>query len=126
MSYNHTSPLKSSTHQKGEKSFKASSSNSVSNSVAAVVSTLLNAQRAGQKNIQLSPNRCGGIILPILTILRNEGYIQGVKLTKKSATFEKTNVTVYLRYDGRGQPGIRDLRSVSLPSRRLYLPASAL
>ena len=118
MAFIRNNSTKLSTPQKSE--------NSVSNPLATIISTLLNAQRAGHQSIQLSPNRCGGFILPVLAVLANEGYIQKVETNKVNDTSQKGSITVHLRYDGRGQPAIRDIRPVSLPSRRLYLPASAL
>jgi small subunit ribosomal protein S8 len=113
-----SNPVTKNKHTKGL--FKATSSSSVANTLAVVVSTIANAQRAGYQFVRFSPNRCGGLTVPLLTILRNEGYLNKVEISDGSWA------TVYLRYDGRGQPAIRSLRLVSTPSREVYLRAAAL
>ncbi len=55
----------------------------------------------------------------ILKILKNEGYISGFKKKDKQ-------LSVKLKYDPSGRPGIDEIISVSKPGRRIYIKSSQI
>jgi small subunit ribosomal protein S8 len=54
----------------------------------------------------------------IIKIFLNEGYINEYKITEEN---NKKYIVVSLRYTEHGEPTIRGLKRVSLPSRRVYI-----
>jgi small subunit ribosomal protein S8 len=54
----------------------------------------------------------------ITKIFYEEGYIKDFKIIEEDG---RKNIVVYLRYTDNGEPTIRGLKRVSLPSRRVYV-----
>jgi small subunit ribosomal protein S8 len=54
----------------------------------------------------------------IIKIFRDEGYLKDYKVFEEN---NKKNIVVYLSYTDNGEPTIRGLRKISLPSRRVYI-----
>jgi small subunit ribosomal protein S8 len=54
----------------------------------------------------------------IVKLFRDEGYIKDYKVLEEN---NKKSLVVYLNYTDNGEPTIRGLKMVSLPSRRVYV-----
>ncbi|MFH0951716.1 MAG: 30S ribosomal protein S8 [Patescibacteria group bacterium] len=54
----------------------------------------------------------------ILKILRDEGWISGYE---KSQTEKFPQLVIVLKYDETGQPMIKHIKRISMPSRRVYV-----
>jgi small subunit ribosomal protein S8 len=76
-----------------------------------------NAGRAGHPAIEV---RGSNLLQRLAELLRDEGYIANVKVTReKPQKFLK----VTLKYEAPRQPAIRSMQRVSRPSRRVYVNA---
>jgi len=54
----------------------------------------------------------------ILKILKDEGFIRNVELSKQELV--KKLIRVQLKYDGNGRPAISNLKRISRPGKRMY------
>lgn len=78
---------------------------------------LRNAAKAGQPAIEIKGSN---LLLKLCELLRDEGYVANVKVTKEKP---QKAIKVTLKYDNNKQPVFSSLRRVSKPSRRVYLSA---
>ncbi len=92
---------------------------SLSDPIADMLTRIRNASRAGQMNVRFPGSR---LKESILSILKNEGFIESFNVKKES---KKTDIEVTLKYFNK-QPVIRELERVSTPGRRFYLQARDL
>jgi len=96
------------------------------------ISSIHNAQRLGRKQITFSSPfevASNSLRRNLLRILVREGYLESFSIFQSvstSGTPIGSIFTLFLKYGPRGEPAIRDIRALSLSSRRVYLPASAL
>lgn len=79
-----------------------------------------NAAIAGQASIELKGSN---LTLKLIELLRDEGYIANVKVTKEDP---QKVIKVTLKYDNNRKPVFLIMRRVSKPSRRVYVQASEL
>lgn len=78
--------------------------------IADLLTRIRNAQRAGHGVVCFPFSR---LKLEVVKILAREGYLQGISR-------EKDSIEVGLRYGGRREPVLTNLRRISRPGRRIY------
>ncbi|MEK8022315.1 MAG: 30S ribosomal protein S8 [Candidatus Hydrogenedentota bacterium] len=76
-----------------------------------------NASKAKQPAIELKGSN---LLLKLCELLRDEGYVANVKVTKEKP---QKSIKVTLKYDNHRNPVFSSIRRVSKPSRRVYLAA---
>lgn len=82
--------------------------------IADMLTRIRNAQTASLEKVELPASR---MLQAVAEILKDEGYIDHVKAyNHKGHHF----LRLTLRYDGEGQPAIREIKRVSRPGRRVY------
>ena len=82
-----------------------------------LLTRLRNASKARQPAVEFKASR---LLLGILELLRDEGYIANVKVVKEKP---QKVVKVTLKYDQNKKPVFSTIRRVSRPSRRVYRAA---
>jgi small subunit ribosomal protein S8 len=90
---------------------------SVTDPIADMLVQLKNAQMAKKEKIKIFP--FSKMKYAILKILEKEGFIEKVE---KKGRFPKRYFIVYLKYDENKIPAISDIKRISKPGRRIYLP----
>ena len=88
----------------------------VTDQIADLLTRVRNAQRAGHPSVYVPAS---GTKERILNLLVAEGYIANVERLEREEG--KPEFKVYLRYDNRGEPVIREINRLSRPGRRLYV-----
>ena len=88
----------------------------VTDTIADVLTRIRNAQRRGHRGVRVPSSKMAG---RLLEVLKSEGFILGFEGRRdKADRFDEIEVT--LKYYQSGEPGIRLLRRVSTPGRRVY------
>jgi len=88
--------------------------------IADMLTRIRNAQGAGIEKVEMPASNT---LLAVAEILKEEGYIAGVKAyNHKGHRF----LRLTLRYDDAGSPVIREISRVSKPGRRVYASADEL
>ena len=88
----------------------------VTDQIADLLTRIRNAQRAGHPSVKIPRSKTK---LRIVNLLVEEGYVAGVEESEDSAG--KPQLKVFLRYDERGEPIIKELKRLSSPGRRVYV-----
>ena len=86
---------------------------SVNDLVADALTRIRNGCLVGAKSVSV---RCSKLVMSILNVLRQEGFIQDYSEVK-----DKSEVIVYLKYLRNGRPVINEIDLVSKRSRRVYV-----
>ncbi len=86
----------------------------VTDPVADLLTRIRNAVRANHESVEMSSSN---LIMEIVRILQDEGYIQGVELIKQSP---QDKLKVFLRYGPNRAKVITNLKRVSRPGLRVY------
>ena len=87
---------------------------SMTDPIADLLTRIRNGQKAGKAQVRVPAS---GIKRAILTVLKDEGYIDGFSVEDLGGG--KQDLLVTLRYHD-GKPVIDELRRVSKPGRRVY------
>lgn len=88
--------------------------------IANMLTRIRNAQQAGLEKIELPAS---SMLEAIAGILRDEGYIAGVRSYKHKG---HRYLRLTLAYDEAGKPVIREIKRYSKPGRRIYVGAKDL
>jgi small subunit ribosomal protein S8 len=92
--------------------------------ISDTLTRIRNGQNVRSNEITLY-NPISKFCLKILNILYKEGYIRGFVVTSDDKK-QKICVKVLLKYDFYGNPVIKQLKRISKPSRRVYVPIKSL
>ncbi|MFW6233792.1 MAG: 30S ribosomal protein S8 [Spirochaetota bacterium] len=87
---------------------------SVSDPVADMLTKVRNASMARFDKVDITTSK---LKLEVVKILKNEGY---VKNFKKVVIDDFPYIRVFLKYDGKQNPIIHGIQSISTPGRRVY------
>ena len=87
---------------------------SVSDPIADMLTKIRNASTAQLTSTDIQPSK---LKVEIIKILKTEGFIKNFKRVNESGREE---VRVFLKYDHQQRPGIRGIRKISTPGRRVY------
>lgn len=79
-----------------------------------------NAARAKHQSVEI---RGSNLVLRIVELMRDEGYLANVKVVKDKP---QKVLKITLKYDGERKPVFSRMRRVSRPSRRVYVAAEDL
>ena len=88
----------------------------VTDQIADLLTRIRNAQRAGHPAVGMPASRAKE---RILNLLCEEGFLHRVEKTEDLAG--KPQLKVFLKYDDRGGPVIREIQRISRPGRRIYV-----
>jgi len=86
---------------------------SVNDLVADALTRIRNGCLVGAKSVSI---RASKLVISILNVLRQEGFIQDYSETK-----DKAEAIVYLKYLRNGRPVLNEIKLVSKRSRRVYV-----
>lgn len=92
--------------------------------ISDTLTRIKNAQNVRCKSVLLH-KPLSKFCMNILNILYKEGFIRGFHLI----TSDKNNIVrvkVLLKYDSSGQPTIKQIKRISKPGRRFYIPIKSL
>ncbi len=95
--------------------------------LSSIITTLINAQRAGRSEIVISSRQGGGTTRAqdFLRLLCREGYLDSFAVFFPTNT-KRPSFRVRLKYNARGEPALRSIFRVSTPARRVYIRSAAL
>ena len=93
----------------------------VTDQIADLLTRIRNAQRVGHPTVTVPASSSKQRILDVLC---KEGYLE--KVEAETSESNKPVLKVYLRYDSRGEPVIRELQRLSRPGRRFYVPCEKI
>lgn len=83
--------------------------------IADMFTAIRNAQRVGKKTVELFSSK---MKKSICEVLKEEGFIEGFEVIEgKPAPL----LRIYLKYNKKGQPVIREIKRISTPGRRIYV-----
>lgn len=88
--------------------------------IADLLTRIRNAIMAGHDRMSIPASN---VKIRIAEILKEEGYINNLKVTKDH---KQGTMKIYIKYHVPGQATIRGLRRISKPGRRVYVPAGEL
>jgi len=88
----------------------------VTDQIADLFTRIRNAQKAGHPAVMVPASR---VKEGILQVLVQEGYVESFQRLEEAGN--KSQLKVFLRYDRRGDPVIKELKRVSCPGRRVYV-----
>ncbi len=80
-----------------------------------LLTRIRNALSSGHKSVIVKSSK---VSKAVLTVLKEEGYIEGFAAKKSDEGFEV--VDVHLKYMEKGRPMISSIRRISVPGRRVY------
>lgn len=89
---------------------------SCSDPIADMLARIRNAQMRGKRKVSIPASR---LKASILRVLEHEGYIKGYALTQGESVIQTLEVDIKYTH---GRPVIRELKRVSKPSLRRYVP----
>jgi len=87
---------------------------SMTDPIADALTRIRNALKAKHSLVVIPKSK---VILGIVQILKDEGYIEDF-ITKKKGSYEEIHIA--LKYDAEGEPVINHLERISKPGRRVY------
>lgn len=93
---------------------------SLSDPIADMLTRIRNAGRAKHPSCKVYGSKMKH---SILTILKDEGFIEDFQVNSKGAISE---YQINLRYDDRKRSVIREVERISKPGRRVYIPAESV
>ncbi len=88
---------------------------SMTDPIADLVTRIRNGSKSRLEHVSIPASR---LKANIVRVLRDEGYVDGFKLTRESG---RAFIDIQLKYDNKGVPVIRGVRRVSRPGRRRYI-----
>ena len=81
--------------------------------IADMLTRIRNSLAVGKKEVRIPYSR---VKFEIAKLLKETGYVLDAKKTPETMS----QIVVTLRYKGKGNPGIRNIKRVSTPGRRVY------
>ncbi len=93
----------------------------VTDQIADLLTRIRNAQKAGHPVVSVPASKSK---VRLLEVLKSEGFIEEIEKRKDSAG--KEELKVYLRYAAGAKPVIREIRRLSRPGKRLYVPTDKI
>ncbi|HMO18116.1 MAG TPA: 30S ribosomal protein S8 [Oligoflexia bacterium] len=91
----------------------------VTDQIADLLTRIRNAQKVGHPFVKVPASKTKE---RILQLLEREGFV--AKVTSEKDDNDKPVLKVGLKYDSAGGPVIRDLKRISSPGKRQYVPCS--
>lgn len=91
----------------------------VTDQIADMLTRIRNAQKAGLPTVSMPASKTKESVLRLLC---QEGYVESFERVEQGGN--KFQLKVFLRYDERGEPVIRELKRISKPGRRRYVSHS--
>lgn len=91
----------------------------VSDQIGDFITRIRNAGKAGKKTVEAPKSK---IKTYIAEILKDQGYIEDFEIIDEGV---QSTIKVYLRYYLR-KPVIKEIKRISKPGRRVYVPAARL
>ncbi|MDD2677872.1 MAG: 30S ribosomal protein S8 [Candidatus Paceibacterota bacterium] len=92
----------------------------LTDSISDMITRIRNAQMVKKETVLFPYSK---IKWEILKVLKEKGYFEEVLKIKKK---NKNYIEVKIKYEKNGKPKINEIKRVSKPSQRIYLPASRL
>ena len=89
--------------------------------IADLLTRIRNAQSVGHPNVVMPASKPK---LAVLKLLQKEGFIANVVEEKDEN--DKPALRVMLKYDEIGRPVIKEIKRMSKPGRRLYVPCTSI
>ena len=89
----------------------------VTDQIGDLLTRIRNAQDAGHPTVAIPASTTKE---RLLKVLQEEGYIEGFESTKDKN--DKPSLKVFLRYTNSGEPVIREIKRLSRPGKRVYVP----
>lgn len=89
----------------------------VTDQIGDLLTRIRNAQDAGHPTVAIPASTTKE---RLLKVLQEEGYIDGYESTKDKN--DKPSLKVVLRYTNNGEPVIREIKRLSRPGKRVYVP----
>jgi len=93
---------------------------SMSDPIADLLTRIRNAQKAHHAE---TPVPFSGVKAEIARVLREEGYLEGIRTTEDGP---KQTLHLLLRYTDEGRPMLSGIERVSKPGRRVYAASAAI
>lgn len=94
----------------------------ITDPIADLLTRVRNAQRAGHKSVRVRGSK---MARSVLEVMKSEGFITYIE-DKKDAAGKFDELEVGLKYFQSGDPVMGDIRRISKPGRRQYLPCDQL
>ena len=95
---------------------------SMQDTIADALTRIRNAQAVGHKKVMIP---LSNLLVAVLTVMRDEGYINDFVIEPVDGSDVKKMVVVRLKYD-HGKPVIEVLKRLSSPGRKQYVRADSL
>jgi small subunit ribosomal protein S8 len=93
----------------------------ITDQIADLLTRVRNAQEAGHPAVAIPASKTKE---RILNLLCEEGYI--ARFEKGEDSSGKPQLKVFLKYDHRGEPVIREIKRLSSPGRRVYVDKNGI
>lgn len=93
----------------------------VTDQIGDLLTRIRNAQNAGHPTVVVPASKTKA---NILQVLRDEGYVASYQEAQDADG--KPQLRIHLRYDAQGIPAIRELKRLSRPGKRLYVPKDGI
>jgi small subunit ribosomal protein S8 len=88
---------------------------SITDPVADLLTRIRNGYSAKLDRVDVPASR---LKASIVKVLRDEGYLKGFKLVREN---DKPSISIFLKYDSKGNSVLRELKRVSKPGLRKYV-----
>jgi ribosomal protein S8 len=105
------------------------------NNLSRIISSIITNQKTGSNKIEFTFQQINNFkknktadsafIIKFLQILENEGFIRGFFVSNNNFA-SKVTITIYLKYDFKGNPVIRNIKQISLNSLPKYVSVNSL